>query len=185
MSFIDSWSLLTGLASLIALFLYLNEKYLGWRKYTTPALWAFSGFAIGRITGSITPQVNQSLQDTHLVGVLLILLPLLGIAVIFLVVLANRGEAWLAYSVFSLILTLGALPLIRDYLSANPIIPTGDYLKLAQMKEKSGDEEEAIRYMELFSHKIDDKELQKQIENKIKVLRSQQISQSLNPTSQK
>lgn len=180
MSVLDIWAILTGLASVVSLLLYLSEKYSHWRKYTVPTGWATAGFAIGRISGMFTPQVFQSFQDTRLLGMLLITF-IVFVATFAFVIIQNRAGKHLD-SQFVIFLAFCYLPtFLIVYRNADvPLaIPMSDYLHLAKVKEERGDLAEAIRYLELYASKVETQATKTQIDTKTATLAKEQIQMDL------
>jgi hypothetical protein len=78
--------------------------------------------------------------------------------------------------IFLIFLSTVAIPqLIKTYDDIAPMVATQDYLALARVKETSGNTDEAIRYLKIYSKRIDRVELQKQVAERIESLRKQQF----------
>jgi hypothetical protein len=72
MQFPDLWSLLTGIASIISLFLSAGERFASWRKYTLPGAAAFGGFAIGRISPALSSGIDQIAANPIAIGFVIV-----------------------------------------------------------------------------------------------------------------
>ena len=60
------------------------------------------------------------------------------------------------------------------------MVATSDYFLLARVKESEGNTEEAIRYLKIYSKRIDRVDSQKQVNEKVELLRKQQFNRESN-----
>ena len=134
----DIWSLITGAVGLLSFLMTINEKFSSFRKYTIPAAWILTGFALGRLsyigTLSIT-NVNASFDGGFSVTVIvfLILLFLSSVSYLFMRV----GQDMLAYFVFSMGIILLPSKVIDIHDSYKDKLTYNDYFQLAEIKLKN------------------------------------------------
>jgi apolipoprotein N-acyltransferase len=166
----DIWSLLTGIASLISLFVSVGERFAAWRKYTLPTATAFGGFAVGRISPALSSGFDHLLEDPKVTGFILILFMAFAALVLVACLLMRRRQEWYAF----LLLLLGFSPLIYVvmpmYSKILDGVPPGDLIKLAQLKTTSGEYEQAIRYLESAKNKTDNDVLKNELQRQIDAL---------------
>jgi len=166
----DPWSLLTGIASLISLSLAAGEKFASWREYILPAATALGGFAIGRISPSLSSGMDQLFSDPRVAGfILLIFLIIVALASVAYL-LMRRGQLWLAYSLFFMGMVLVPTSIMSMYFRIADSIPPGDLIKLAQIKATSGEYEQAVKYLESAKDKTNNDVLKKELQIQIDAL---------------
>jgi len=176
MSFIDIWTIISGAASIIALLFVISEKFPEWRKYLAAVGFTLGGIAIGRVSAALLPAATRSIQDTRLMGLLLILILVFGVMFIVFQLVDKTYRNWyFAFILFMLIST--ALPtLFEKYSYVFPDIPKEDYLLLANIKEERSDLAGAVKYLEKYKAVVSDPQLKNQAEKKILNLQSKQLS---------
>ena len=179
MRFLDFWSLITGLASLISLFLALGEKFSNWRKYTLPLSCALGGFAIGRLSFTPLLGVEHVFNDGFSTGFMVIFFSIMLVVTVLAIILMRRNETNLAYIFFFMGMALIAPQIVQLYTETYNAIPIGDCLLLATEKEKAGDFENAITYLERCGKKIENKGLKEQIDKRIPELQ-QKLAERVN-----
>ena len=177
----DLWSIVTGSASLISLFLSFGEKFSNWRKFTVPAAAGFGGFAVGRISPAILTGIDQLFKDPRNVGFILVFFLILSAVILVAYALMKRGETGLAYMVFIMGMISVPTSIMPMYTKTFETVPAGDYVKLAQLKISAEEYDDAVRYLELAKEKTENKELRTQLGKKIEeILRKEAVSISGN-----
>lgn len=164
----DIWSLLTGIASLISLFLSAGERFANWRKYTLPVAATLGGFAIGRISPSLSSGMDQLFGDPKVAGFILLFFMIIAAMILVACLLMRYGEIRLAYLVFimgMISVPMGIMPMYSKILEA--AIPPGDLIKLAQIKVSSGEYEQAAKYLESARDQTKNDILKKELQTQI------------------
>lgn len=177
----DIWSLLTGSASIISLFLSAGEKFAVWRKYTIPAAAALGGFAVGRLSPSLSSGVSQLFGDPAATGFILLFFLIVSAITFVAFLLMKNGQVGLAYFVFLLGLVSIPTAILPMYSKTIDTIPAGDHIKLAQVKAQAKEYEQATKYLESARDKTRSSELKKEIEEQIKILQKQTAKITINP----
>jgi hypothetical protein len=85
----DIWTIITGLASIVAFVFSLPEKYSSWRIYIIPIAWASLGYAIGRMHVLLAPSINPAFEDPTLIGIIAILI--IGFSVLYYAMKTIKG----------------------------------------------------------------------------------------------
>lgn len=180
MQFPDLWSLLTGIASIISLFLSAGERFASWRKYTVSGAAAFGGFAIGRISTALSSGIDQISANPIAIGFVIVFFLIVSaityIAYLFLI----KGEAFFAYFIFFMGLTSVPEGIMPMYTRAFDSIPVGDYIKLAQVKASDDEFEQAINYLEIARDRSTNDQLKKQLKEQIVLLQNQDTKIQIN-----
>ena len=168
----DIWSIITGVAGVISLIISLRSKYKILKKYTIPIFYILIGFALGRFTITILPSIEQPLSKYSLIALLVFIILFVTLAIFYIAMKYNQPG--LAYMGLIMILLIGLPNLVNLNLNKEEI-PIGDYIVLAKYKEQMGDFGSAIEYLEKCKYKTKDKEMKKQIEDKISKLKLMQL----------
>ena len=166
----DIWSLLTGIASLISLFLSAGERFAAWRKYSLPAATALGGFAIGRISPSLSSGMDHLFADPKTSGFILLIFMILAALTFVAYLLMRHGQVALAYFIFALGMISVPTTIIPMYSKMSELVPPGDLVKLAQIKVTSGEYEQAIKYLESAKDKTKNDVLKTELQKQIDVL---------------
>jgi hypothetical protein len=180
----DIWSIVTGTASLISLFFSLGDKFADWRKYTIPAAAGLGGFAAGRMSPALLTGINQLFTDPRTIGFILIFFLILSALILIAYALMKRGETSLAYIVFMMGMLSLPTSIIPMYTKTFETIPTGDYVKLAQIKIESEEYAAAVHYLEIAKENTKNKEFQKQLEKKIEDLLAEEAGSLSNNSNE-
>jgi hypothetical protein len=181
MNFIDIWTIATGLASIISLIIVLSDRFPEWKRYLIPAGCFLGGFTMGRIFTGIMP-ITKEWQDQRIVGFIIIIVILLGFYLYILKLLSKMGDEFSQFMMFFVILggliifSLGIPALFNNYMTHFESIPKADYLLLADIKEKSKDNESAIKYLKKYEGLTSDEEIKNTIEKKIHILKDKLIT---------
>jgi phosphoglycerol transferase MdoB-like AlkP superfamily enzyme len=169
----NTWNLVASAASVMSLIFHLSGKGAYIRQFTLPATMALVGFTIGRHESKIDDTSNLIQQDPHLLFMLVLILLLFGLTMYL--VESTKPDAKVSF-IFLIFLAMVAVPqLIKTYDGIAPMVSTQDYLVLARIKEASGNTDEAIRYLKIYSKRIDRPEIKKQVGERIESLRKQQF----------
>lgn len=164
----DIWSLLTGIASLISLFLSAGERFASWRKYSLPVATALGGFAIGRISLTLSSGMDHLFADPKAAGFILLIFMIIAALTLVAYLLMRHGQIILAYFVFGMGMISVPTSIMPMYSKMVDAVPPGDLVKLAQIKVTAGEYEQAIKYLEsakdTTKNDVLKTELQKQID---------------------
>jgi hypothetical protein len=161
-----------GIASVVSLLFHLSGKASYLRQFTLPTTTAVIGFALGKNKADVEQMSNLLLQDPHLLFMFAVMLLLFSLAMYL--VESTKPDAKISF-IFLVFLTTVAVPqLISSYNDISPMVSTQDYLALARVKESSGNTDEAIKYLRIYSRRVD-RVLQKQVDERIESLRKQQF----------
>jgi hypothetical protein len=167
------WNLGASIASVASLIFHLSGKGSNLRQFTLPTTTALVGFTIGRNQADVEQTASLLLQDPHLLFMLIVMVLLFALTMYL--VESTKPEAKISF-IFLVFLTTIAVPqLIKSYNEIAPMVATQDYLALARVKENDGNTDDAIKYLRIYSKRIDRVELQKQVNEKIENLRKQQF----------
>jgi hypothetical protein len=168
-----TWNIALIVASILSLIFHLSGKGSALRQFTLPTLTGVIGFTIGKNEAEAEQTSSLLLQDPHLLFMLILMLLLFGFAM-YLVETAKPGAK--TSFIFLIFLSTIVVPqLIKTYNDIAPMVATQDYLALARVKETSGNTDEAIKYLKIYSKRIDRLELRKQVNERIEDLRKQQF----------
>jgi hypothetical protein len=91
------------------------------------------------------------------------------------VVESTKADAKISFIILTFLATIVVPQLIRSYNEIAPMVATQDYLSLARLKENDGNTDEAVKYLKIYSKRVDRVELQKQVNERIESLRKQQF----------
>jgi hypothetical protein len=175
----DIWSVITGLASLLSLFISLGDKFSNWRKYLIPAGFALGGFAVGRLSQQIARGIDQIIADPFAAGYLFILLVLIAVITFIAVFLIRHGQVMFAYTVFFIGLTMVPNQIMPLYTKALREIPVDDYIKLSAWKVQANEYSDAIKYLEAAKKGAPSEEFRAVIDRQIKVVSQKQAGSVL------
>jgi len=177
----DLWSIITGVVGIISLFISLADKFASWRKYLLPATCALVGFAVGRLSFSLSPGITEIASDPAGSAFLVIILTVIVVAATIAAFLLKRGEAILGYAVIIVLLS-GLVPhAVTFYSKPQDRASSGDYLELAQVKLQNGDFSGALRFLENAKRVATSNELRKAIDEQIKVVAGRQLERFKTP----
>jgi hypothetical protein len=175
MKFIDLWSLVAGIASIISLLIVMSDKLPKWKKYIYPTALLLGGFAIGRTSFVLTPASELLFKDPIYLGLLVIIIIVIGPAIMLTHLMLKKNENWYAYLIFLMVLMIGLPNIMDKYLTAFKAIKKEDYLLLAKVKEDKSDYSSAIEYLEKYKNLSDSREFNEKIKEKIKTLKGKQL----------
>jgi hypothetical protein len=88
---------------------------------------------------------------------------------------STKPDAKISFILLVFLATVAVPQLIKSYNDIAPMVATQDYLALARVKESDGNTDEAIKYLKIYSRRVDRVELQKQVDERIESLRRQQF----------
>jgi hypothetical protein len=168
-----TWTFVASIASILSLIFHLSGKGSSLRQFTLPTTTALVGYTIGRNNPIFEQTTNALIQDPHLLFMIVLLVLLVALTMYLVETVKPDAKISLIFLVF---LTTIAVPqLIKSYNDIAPMVATQDYLALARVKESDGNTEEAIKYLRIYSRRVDRVELQKQVDERIESLRKQQF----------
>jgi uncharacterized membrane protein YiaA len=168
----NTWNIGVGIASVLSLLFHLSGKGAYLRQFTLPTTTALIGFTLGRNKADVEQTSNLFLQDPHLLFMFAVMLLLFGLAMYL--VESTKPDAKISFIFLVFLSTIVVPQLLNSYKDIAPMISTQDYLSLARIREISGNTDEAIKYLKIYSKRVD-KTLQKQVDEKIDTLRKQQF----------
>jgi hypothetical protein len=167
------WNIAVSAASVASLIFHLSGKGSTLRQFTLPTTTALVGFTLGQNKAEVEQASSLLLQDPHLLFMLVVMLLLFGLTMYL--VESTKPEAKVSL-IFLVFLSTVAVPqLIKSYNDIAPMVATQDYLALARVKESDGNTADAIKYLKIYSKRIDRVELQKQVNERIENLSKQQF----------
>ncbi len=176
MNFIDIWSIVAGLASIVSLFLVMKDRLPKWRRFISPAGYILAGFAIGRISVALLPGATGSIHGIRFMGFFLVLLAFFGILFLIFLSMIKKIPDWHGALIIIVVIYLTIPHLLNGYNKAFPDVPREDYLILANIKEEKSDIAGAIRYLERYRSMLSDNKIIKQVDERIKKLQDNQFS---------
>lgn len=171
MKFIDLWSIISGVASVISLFISLGSKLENWKKYTLPLSYLLGGFALGRISYVVPQGAEQLFTDSYSAGLVVLILAVLIILAGFAFIFVRKNESQWAYIILMLGSLIFAPQVIRLYTESYTTTPPNDYLILVNEKERTGNFEEAIQYLEKYKNKTSNLEIKELTDKRINTLK--------------
>jgi hypothetical protein len=172
-------TIVAGVASVVSLIFHLSGKGPNVRQFTLPITAALVGFAIGRNNSDVGQGANIILQDPYLLLMLIIMVMFFGLGMYMIESFKVEAKVSLIYLVF--LSTIVVPQLVKSYNEISPTIATQDYLTLARAKENSGYIEDAIKYLNIYSKRVNRVDVQRQVSSKINNLRSKQFKQDFVP----
>ncbi len=172
-------TIVAGVASVVSLIFHLSGKGPNIRQFTLPITTALVGFAIGRNNSDVGQGVNIILQDPYLLLMLIIMVMFFGLGMYMVELSKADAKVSLIFLVF--LATIVMPQLVKSYNEISPTIATQDYLTLARAKENSGYIEDAIKYLNIYSKRVNRVDVQRQVSSKINNLRSKQFKQDFVP----
>lgn len=156
----DIFTVITGIASLISLFISLEDKFPNWKKYTNPASWFLGGICIGRITYVIpVPENLQLYFDSYSLGILFIIFLIILFISSFAYLFYRKNDLSTAYLIIFFGLSLLLPRVLEVYSDISFTIPPEDYLIIVNEKEKRNEINDAIRYLEIYKTKTNNSDL--------------------------
>ncbi|WP_373540552.1 hypothetical protein [Chamaesiphon sp.] len=173
------WNIGASIASIMSLVFHLSGKGSSLRQFTLPTTTALVGYALGRNRVEAEQASNLLLQDPHLLFMLIVML--LVFALTLYLVESTKPEAKISFILLVFLSTIAVPKLIESYNNIAPMVATQDYLALARVKESDGNTEEAIKYLKIYSKRVDRVDLQKQVNERIDSLRRQQFKRESIP----
>jgi hypothetical protein len=169
----DVWSVATGAASLISLFLSLGERSAAWRRFTLPGAAALGGFALGRISPALSGGVDHVFRDTAAAGFVLVFFLIISAISLASYLFLKHGQQGFAYMAFIMGLMMGPTYIMPMYLKAVDRIPVGDYVKLANMKATVGEYEQAMNYLTVAADRTESSQMKNELKAQIVKLEKQ------------
>jgi hypothetical protein len=173
-------TIIAGIASVVSLIFHLSGKGPNVRQFTLPITGVIVGFAIGRNNSDVGQGANLLLQDPYLLLMLIIMVMFFGLAMYM--VEQSKAEAKVSLIFLVFLSTIVIPQLVKSYNEISPTIATQDYLTLARAKENSGYIEDAIKYLNIYSKRVNRVDVQRQVSSKINNLRSKQFKQDFVPS---
>ena len=167
MQVLDIWSLITGIASLMSLFLAAGERFANWRKYILPFAAALGGFALGRISPAVSSGMNQLSGNPELTGFIILSSTVIVAITLMSYFLIRHGKAWYGYCLCFMGMVYIVLNVIPMYPKLLNIVPPGDLIKLAQLKIDVEEYEQAIKYLEVAREKTKNDVMKKELKDQI------------------
>jgi phosphoglycerol transferase MdoB-like AlkP superfamily enzyme len=169
----NTWTFAASIASIMSLIFHLSGKGSSLRQFTLPTTTALVGYTIGRNRAEVEQATSTILQDPHLLFMLIVMVLLFALTMYLVETTKPDAKISLIFLVF--LSTIAVPQLIKTYNDIAPMVATQDYLALARIKESDGNTEEAIKYLKIYSQRVDRVELQKQVGERIDSLRKQQF----------
>jgi hypothetical protein len=177
----NTWNIGVSIASVLSLIFHLSGKGSYLRQFTLPTTTALIGFTLGRNKADVEQMPDLIMQDPHLLFMFAVILLLFALTMYL--VESTKPDAKVSF-IFVIFLSTVAIPqLIKSYHDISPMVSTQDYLALARLKESSGNTDEAIKYLRIYSKRIERVELRKQVNERIESLRKQQFKRESSPKS--
>jgi hypothetical protein len=170
MKFLDIFSIVAGVASILSLVLMLQDRFAVWRKYVLPISYALCGFAAGRISAIFSEPSTSKLVENSSPAILILSIAVLTIITLVTFAFLKRNETWIAWMVLYLGLSFAAPQVMKSFSETSSHLPPGDLILLATEKERVSDLSGAITYLEKASETSKDKNLQEQLQARIKKL---------------
>ncbi|WP_373547004.1 hypothetical protein [Chamaesiphon sp.] len=167
------WNMGASIASIMSLIFHLSGKGSTLRQFTLPTTTALVGYAIGRNRVETEQASSLLLQDPHLIFMLIVMVLLFALTMYL--VESTKPDAKISFILLVFLSTVAVPQLIKSYNDIAPMVATQDYLALARIKESDGNTDEAIKYLKIYSKRVDRVELQKQVNERIDSLRRQQF----------
>jgi hypothetical protein len=97
----------------------------------------------------------------------------------------SKAEAKVSLIFLVFLSTIVIPQLVKSYNEISPTIAPQDYLTLARAKENSGYIEDAIKYLNIYSKRMNQVKIQRQVNSKIENLRNKQFKQDFVPPQRK
>jgi hypothetical protein len=165
-------TIIASVASVVSLAFHLSGKGTSIRQFTLPITTALVGFAIGRNNSEVTQSANLIVQDPYLLVMLIVMVMFFGLAMYMVEIFKADAKVSLIFLAF--LSTIVIPQIIRGYNEISPSISTADYLTLSRAKESSGQIDDAIKYLNIYSKRTNRTEVYRQVNSKITNLRSKQ-----------
>jgi hypothetical protein len=167
------WTIIASIASIMSLIFHLSGKGSALRQFTLPTTTALVGYTLGRHHTDVEQISNLFLQDPHLLFMSIVMILVFALAMYL--VESIKPDAKISFIFLVFLSTIVVPQIIKSYNDIAPMVATQDYLALARVKENDGNTEEAIKYLKIYSKRVDRVELQKQVNERIDSLRRQQF----------
>ncbi len=167
------WTIIACIASIMSLIFHLSGKGSALRQFTLPTTTALVGYTIGRHNTDVEQISNLFLQDPHLLFMSIVMILVFALAMYL--VESIKPDAKISFIFLVFLSTIVVPQIIKSYNDIAPMVATQDYLALARVKENDGNTDEAIKYLKIYSKRVDRAELQKQVNERIDSLRRQQF----------
>ena len=167
------WTIIASIASILSLIFHLSGKGSALRQFTLPTTTALVAYTIGRHNTDVEQISNLFLQDPHLLFMSIVMVLVFALAMYL--VESIKPDAKISFIFLVFLSTIVVPQIIKSYNDIAPMVSTQDYLALARVKENDGNTEEAIKYLKIYSKRVDRVELQKQVNDRIDSLRRQQF----------
>lgn len=167
------WTIGASIASIASLIFHLSGKGSSLRQFTLPTTTALVGFTIGKHQADLEQTSSLLLEDPHLLLMLIIMMLLFGLTMYLVELTKPDAKISLIFLVF--LSTIAIPQLIKSYNDIAPMVATPDYLALARVKESDGNTEDAIKYLKIYSKRVDRVDLKKQVNERISSLHRQQF----------
>ena len=169
----NTWNTVAIIASIVSIIFHLSGKGSALRQFTLPTTTAIVGYTVGRHNSEFEQVSNILLQDPHLLFILLVLLLLFTLTMYL--VETTKPDAKVTFIILIFLAAIVVPQLIRSYNEIAPMVATQDYLSLARLKENDGHTDDAIKYLKIYSKRVERVEHQKQVNDHIDSLRKQQF----------
>ncbi|WP_310481687.1 hypothetical protein [Chamaesiphon sp. VAR_48_metabat_403] len=167
------WTIIASIASILSLIFHLSGKGSALRQFTLPTTTALVGYTIGRHHTDVEQISNLFIQDPHLLFMSIVMVLVFALAMYL--VESIKPDAKISFIFLVFLSTIVVPQIIKSYNDIAPMVATQDYLALARVKENDGNTDEAIKYLKIYSKRVDRVELQKQVNDRIDSLRRQQF----------
>lgn len=174
----DIWALVTGIASILSLFLANSEQFSQFKKYIFPFGFISLGVFLGRLSNNLASSADALTSNPIMFGVLIIVMVSLVAAYFTLKVIHENLTVPSGILLICFVaLYFGINGIVKTYLhSFNPQkLSTYELVELSQYKEKDGQLSEAKKYLNLALEYSDDNEEKKFINQKIAKLTKKQL----------
>lgn len=174
----DIWALVTGIASILSLFLGSSEQFSQFKKYILPFGFISLGVFLGRLSNNLADSADMLTSNPIMLGAIIIVIASLVAGYFILKVIHDNLTVPGGVLIICFVaLYFGINGIVKTYLhSFNPQkLSTYDLVELSKYKEKDGQLSDAKKYLNLALDYSDDKEEKKFINQKITKLTQQQL----------
>lgn len=174
----DIWSLVTGVASILSLFLASSEQFSQFKKYIFPFAFISLGVFIGRLSNNLASSADALTSNPIMLGVIIIVMTSLIVGYLTLKAIHENLTAPAGLLLICFVgLFFGINSIVKTYLNSfNPQkLSTYDLVELSKYKEKDGQLSEAKKYLNLALEYSDDNEEKQFINQKIAKLTKRQL----------
>lgn len=174
----DIWSLVTGVASILSLFLGNSEQFGQYKKYIYPIGFISLGVFFGRISTNLASSADALTSNPIMFGVILIVMGSLIAGYFILKIIQDNLQVPGGVLLISFVaLYFGINGIVKTYLhSFNPQkLTTYELVELSKYKEKDGQLSEAKKYLNLALEYSDNNDEKQFLNQKIAKLTKQQL----------